>query len=174
MMAPPLLFLAGLVGYPLVYGILLSLQDRAVAKPGHFVGAKLHHRLPRPDLLAGRGQYRGLYRCGDIAEDGRRARPRAGDEPALPREKPGAGAVVAAVHRADGTEHSGLDVDARSRLQRRQPAPDRDRCQPAGAVLAWQPGPRDVFDHHDQYVGGSAILRHHTARRAADRAAGTL
>ena len=34
MMALPLLFLAGLVGYPLVYGILLSLQDRAVAKPG--------------------------------------------------------------------------------------------------------------------------------------------
>src|SRR5258705_9523736 len=40
MMAPPLLFLAGLVGYPLVYGILLSLQDRAVAKPGHFVGLR--------------------------------------------------------------------------------------------------------------------------------------
>jgi multiple sugar transport system permease protein len=40
MMALPLLFLAGLVGYPLVYGILLSLQDRPVAKPGHFVGLK--------------------------------------------------------------------------------------------------------------------------------------
>ena len=40
MMALPLLFLAGLVGYPLVYGILLSLQDRAVAKPGHFVGLR--------------------------------------------------------------------------------------------------------------------------------------
>jgi multiple sugar transport system permease protein len=35
-----LLFLAGLVGYPLVYGILLSLQDRAVAKAGHFVGLR--------------------------------------------------------------------------------------------------------------------------------------
>src|ERR1700748_764955 len=40
MMALPLLFLAGLVGYPLVYGILLSLQDRAVAKPGHFIGLR--------------------------------------------------------------------------------------------------------------------------------------
>jgi multiple sugar transport system permease protein len=40
MMALPLLFLAALVGYPLVYGILLSLQDRPVAKPGHFVGLK--------------------------------------------------------------------------------------------------------------------------------------
>ena len=40
MMALPLLFLAGLVGYPLVYGILLSLQDRVVAKPGHFVGLR--------------------------------------------------------------------------------------------------------------------------------------
>jgi multiple sugar transport system permease protein len=40
MMALPLLFLAALVGYPLVYGVLLSLQDRAVGKPGHFVGFK--------------------------------------------------------------------------------------------------------------------------------------
>jgi multiple sugar transport system permease protein len=40
MMAPPLLFLAGLVGYPFCYGILLSLQDRPVAHPGTFVGLK--------------------------------------------------------------------------------------------------------------------------------------
>ena len=40
MMALPLLFLAALVGYPLVYGIVLSLQDRPVAKPGTFVGLK--------------------------------------------------------------------------------------------------------------------------------------
>ncbi|MGC2203661.1 MAG: sugar ABC transporter permease [Stellaceae bacterium] len=40
MMALPLLFLAALVGYPLVYGVLLSLQDRAVGKPGHFIGLK--------------------------------------------------------------------------------------------------------------------------------------
>ncbi len=40
MMALPLLFLAALVGYPLIYGVLLSLQDRAVGKPGHFVGLK--------------------------------------------------------------------------------------------------------------------------------------
>jgi multiple sugar transport system permease protein len=40
MMALPLLFLAALVGYPLVYGVLLSLQDRVVTKPGHFVGLK--------------------------------------------------------------------------------------------------------------------------------------
>ena len=40
MMAPPLLFLAALVGYPLCYGILLSLQDRPVAHPGTFVGLK--------------------------------------------------------------------------------------------------------------------------------------
>jgi multiple sugar transport system permease protein len=40
MMALPLLFLAALVGYPLLYGILLSLQDRQVAKAGHFVGLK--------------------------------------------------------------------------------------------------------------------------------------
>jgi len=38
MMAPPLLFLAALVGYPFCYGILLSLQDRPVAHPGTFVG----------------------------------------------------------------------------------------------------------------------------------------
>ncbi len=40
MMALPLLFLAALVGYPLVYGVLLSLQDRVVTKPGHFIGLK--------------------------------------------------------------------------------------------------------------------------------------
>src|SRR5579863_3275219 len=40
MMALPLLFLAAMVGYPLVYGVLLSLQDRSVGKPGHFVGLK--------------------------------------------------------------------------------------------------------------------------------------
>lgn len=40
MMALPLLFLAALVGYPLIYGVLLSLQDRVVGKAGHFVGLK--------------------------------------------------------------------------------------------------------------------------------------
>jgi multiple sugar transport system permease protein len=40
MMALPLLFLAGLVGYPFFYGILLSLQDRMVGRPAHFVGLK--------------------------------------------------------------------------------------------------------------------------------------
>ena len=40
MMAPPLLFLAALVGYPFCYGILLSLQDRPVAHAGTFVGLK--------------------------------------------------------------------------------------------------------------------------------------
>jgi multiple sugar transport system permease protein len=40
MMGLPLMFLAALVGYPLVYGILLSLQDRVIGKPGHFVGLK--------------------------------------------------------------------------------------------------------------------------------------
>jgi ABC-type glycerol-3-phosphate transport system permease component len=40
MMALPLLFLAVLVGYPLVYGVLLSLEDRVVTKPDHFVGLK--------------------------------------------------------------------------------------------------------------------------------------
>ncbi|MBO0738216.1 MAG: sugar ABC transporter permease [Alphaproteobacteria bacterium] len=40
MMAPPLLFLAALVGYPFFYGILLSLQDRPVAHTGTFVGLK--------------------------------------------------------------------------------------------------------------------------------------
>ena len=40
MMAPPLLFLAALVGYPFCYGILLSMQDRPVAHAGTFVGLK--------------------------------------------------------------------------------------------------------------------------------------
>src|SRR6201989_2333115 len=40
MMALPLAFLAGLVGYPFFYGILLSLEDRPVAHTGTFVGLK--------------------------------------------------------------------------------------------------------------------------------------
>src|SRR3974377_114956 len=40
MLAPPLLFLAALVGYPFCHGILLSLQDRPVAHSGTFVGLK--------------------------------------------------------------------------------------------------------------------------------------
>ena len=40
LMALPLLFLAALVGYPFFYGILLSLQDRPVARIGTFVGLK--------------------------------------------------------------------------------------------------------------------------------------
>jgi multiple sugar transport system permease protein len=40
MMALPLLFLAALVGYPFFYGILLSLQDRAVGRAAHFVGLR--------------------------------------------------------------------------------------------------------------------------------------
>jgi multiple sugar transport system permease protein len=40
MMALPLLFLVALVGYPLVYGVLLSLEDRVIGKPGHFVGLR--------------------------------------------------------------------------------------------------------------------------------------
>ena len=39
-MAPPLLFLAALVGYPFLYGILLSLQHRTVGHAGTFVGLK--------------------------------------------------------------------------------------------------------------------------------------
>ena len=38
MVALPVAFLVGLVGYPFFYGIWISLQDRPVAKPGEFVG----------------------------------------------------------------------------------------------------------------------------------------
>jgi len=38
MMALPLLFLAAMVGYPLIFGVLLSLQARPVGQPGQFVG----------------------------------------------------------------------------------------------------------------------------------------
>lgn len=38
MVAPPLLFLVALVGYPFFYGIWLSLLDRPVAAEGKFVG----------------------------------------------------------------------------------------------------------------------------------------
>jgi multiple sugar transport system permease protein len=40
MMAPPILFLVALVGYPFFYGIALSLEDRMVAHTGTFAGLK--------------------------------------------------------------------------------------------------------------------------------------
>ena len=40
MLAPPLAFLIALVGYPLVYGVWLSLEHRPVAQPGVFVGLR--------------------------------------------------------------------------------------------------------------------------------------
>jgi len=38
MIVPPMAFLVALVGYPFVYGIWLSLENRPVAQPGTFVG----------------------------------------------------------------------------------------------------------------------------------------
>ena len=38
MIAPPVLFLAAMVGYPFVYGVYLSFQHRPVAHAGEFVG----------------------------------------------------------------------------------------------------------------------------------------
>jgi len=40
MMALPLIFLFALVGYPFVYGVYLSLENRPVAQPGVFVGLR--------------------------------------------------------------------------------------------------------------------------------------
>jgi multiple sugar transport system permease protein len=38
MILPPMVFLIALVGYPFVYGIVLSLENRPVAQPGTFIG----------------------------------------------------------------------------------------------------------------------------------------
>src|SRR5260370_16590920 len=38
MILPPMAFLIALVGYPFVYGIVLSLENRPVAQPGTFIG----------------------------------------------------------------------------------------------------------------------------------------
>jgi multiple sugar transport system permease protein len=38
MILPPMTFLVALVGYPFVYGIWLSLENRPVAQPGTFIG----------------------------------------------------------------------------------------------------------------------------------------
>ena len=38
MVIPAALFLVALVGYPFVYGIWLSLEERPVAKPGVSIG----------------------------------------------------------------------------------------------------------------------------------------
>ena len=167
--------MAALVGYPLVYGILLSLQDRVVGKPGHFIGLKnFFDQFQRPDLLAGRDQHLCLYDRGDPAEDGRRSRARRGDEPRLSDEECDPGLDAVAVHRADGAQHGCLDVDARPGVQRRQPRADRPRRHAPGALLARHPGSRDVFGDHDQHLARPAVLRHHPARRTADHAPRTV
>src|ERR1700736_5318211 len=38
MILPPMAFLVALVGYPFIYGIVLSLENRPVAQPGTFIG----------------------------------------------------------------------------------------------------------------------------------------
>ncbi len=38
MIIPPVVFLLLLVGYPLVYGVWLSLENRPVARAGTFIG----------------------------------------------------------------------------------------------------------------------------------------
>src|ERR1700682_1163718 len=38
MILPPMAFLVALVGYPFMYGIVLSLENRPVAQPGTFIG----------------------------------------------------------------------------------------------------------------------------------------
>ena len=50
MVIPPVLFLVALVGYPFVYGIWLSLENRPVARAGEFIGignfvANFHDRV---------------------------------------------------------------------------------------------------------------------------------
>ena len=75
MVIPPVLFLVALVGYPFVYGIWLSLEDRPVAKPGVFIGlGNFISRSPRPGVLAGGAEHVRLYDRRDRAEDGRRPR----------------------------------------------------------------------------------------------------
>ena len=112
---------AALVGYPFVYGIWLSLEDRPVAKAGTFVGlANFVADCARPGVLAGGAEHLRLHRS---------SRP-------LLKMVGGLGlalvmnqdfrfknliraADAAAVHRADGAVDHRLDVDPRSRLQRR-------------------------------------------------------
>ncbi len=66
MVIPPVLFLVALVGYPFVYGIWLSLEDRPVAKAGVFIGlGNFISRFARSGVLAGGAEHVRLYVRGD-------------------------------------------------------------------------------------------------------------
>src|SRR3984893_15673011 len=135
---------------------------------------EFHPGFQRSDLLAGGVQHLRLHGCRHPVKDGRRARPRAGDEPALPDEEPGARAVAAAVHRADRAEARRLDVDARPGIQHLQLVFARAGLAKARTVLARQPLSGDGLDHRHQPLARAARLWNHAARRVADRTARTL
>ena len=76
MVIPPVLFLVALVGYPFVYGIWLSLEDRPVAKAGVFIGlGNFITDLHDPVFWQVAQKHVRLYVRGDRAEDGRAAWP---------------------------------------------------------------------------------------------------
>ena len=60
---PAVLILVGLLGYPLVLGVWLSLTDETLAESGHFVGLSNYAFLVRDPRF---GTRRGYARCGGL------------------------------------------------------------------------------------------------------------
>ena len=161
-MALPLRFLFALVGYPFVYGIWLSLENRPVAQPGTFVGlAQLHRRCPRSRLLAGGAQYRSstpaprrvLKMVGGLG-----ARP--GHQPELPASR------TSSVPRCCCRSSCRRSLSTVAWMWMLDPAFSvvnwvhrACRHRQSRSVLARQPDAGDGLDHRDQHLARPAVLR---------------
>ena len=175
MIIPPVVFLLLLVGYPLVYGVWLSLENRPVARPGTFVGlanfiADAHDPVfwqvvqntfvytffaTVLKMVGGLGLALVMNQDFKYKNTG----PRFG---------------AAAVHRADRVVDHCLDVDPRSRLCAGELVPAQSAHRQSGPILVGQSEPGDDVVDHRQRVAWPAVLRHHLARRAANHLAGIV
>ena len=139
MIVPPVMFLLLLVGYPLVYGVWLSLEDRPVAKAGTFVGLANFIADARDPVFWQVVQNTFVYTffatvlkmVGGLGlalvmnQDFRfKNTIRAAD--------------AAAVHRADGAVDHRLDVDPRSRLRTGELVPAQSGHRQSRPVLVGQ------------------------------------
>ena len=140
MIVPPMAFLIALVGYPFVYGIWLSLENRPVAQPGTFIGLGNFiadfHDPTFWQVVQNTFVYTGVATVLKMVGGLGLALVM---NQAFPHEEPGSRGAAAAVHRADRVVDHRLDVDPRSVLQRDQLAAgarrDRRSAAPPGSAI---------------------------------------
>ncbi len=119
LITPAAIILLGLLAYPLLLGIWLSLTSATIGKPGEFVGLQNYATIFADPIFRGAALFSVFYTvCAEVGKA--RARPRAGAaaQPAFPRLPRVARADAAAVGRADGALRARVAVAARPAVQR--------------------------------------------------------